>query len=152
MKNSLKRFERLENTTLCKNISAGTDFNLSKRFMKLEINDRKIEVVMEDKVSRQESIPQGKEYYFLCPYCGKQNNSNVEICAYCKRQLKNQYIPDYSGRANQLKKCHCGAMNLKVMELLDKAHTQRFGNPVPTEVETGTKKLSKEMAASGKCE
>ncbi len=113
MKNSLKRFERLENTTLCKNISAGTDFNLSKRFMKLEINDRKIEVVLEDKVSRQESIPQGKEYYFLCPYCGKQNNSNVEICAYCKRQLKNQYIPDYSGRANQLKKCHCGAMNLK---------------------------------------
>ncbi len=33
----------------------------------------------------------------------------------------------------------CGAMNLKVMELLDKAHTTRFGNPVPTEVETGTK-------------
>ncbi|MBU1147481.1 MAG: hydroxylamine reductase [Candidatus Omnitrophica bacterium] len=34
----------------------------------------------------------------------------------------------------------CGEMNIKVMELLDKAHTQRFGNPVPTEVETGTKK------------
>ncbi len=34
----------------------------------------------------------------------------------------------------------CGEMNLKIMELLDKAHTQRFGNPVPTEVETGTKK------------
>ncbi len=33
----------------------------------------------------------------------------------------------------------CGEMNLKVMELLDKAHTERFGNPVPTEVETGTK-------------
>jgi len=33
----------------------------------------------------------------------------------------------------------CGEMNLKTMELLDKAHTQRFGNPVPTEVETGTK-------------
>jgi hydroxylamine reductase len=33
----------------------------------------------------------------------------------------------------------CGAMNLRVMELLDKAHTQRFGNPVPTEVETGIK-------------
>ncbi len=33
----------------------------------------------------------------------------------------------------------CGQMNLKVMELLDKAHTQRFGNPVPTEVDTGTK-------------
>jgi hydroxylamine reductase len=34
----------------------------------------------------------------------------------------------------------CGQMNLKTMELLDKAHTERFGNPVPTEVETGTKK------------
>lgn len=34
----------------------------------------------------------------------------------------------------------CGQMNLKTMELLDKAHTEKFGNPVPTEVETGTKK------------
>jgi len=33
----------------------------------------------------------------------------------------------------------CGGINLKTMEMLDKAHTQRFGNPVPTEVETGTK-------------
>ncbi len=34
----------------------------------------------------------------------------------------------------------CGEMNIKVMELLDKAHVQRFGSPVPTTVETGTKK------------
>ena len=34
----------------------------------------------------------------------------------------------------------CGEMNIKVMELLDKAHTKRFGNPVPAEVETGTRK------------
>jgi hydroxylamine reductase len=33
----------------------------------------------------------------------------------------------------------CGEMNLRTMELLDKAHTARFGNPVPTAVETGTK-------------
>jgi hydroxylamine reductase len=33
----------------------------------------------------------------------------------------------------------CGAMNLKAMELLDKANTERFGLPVPTVVETGTK-------------
>jgi len=33
----------------------------------------------------------------------------------------------------------CGAINLKVMELLDKAHTETFGNPVPTAVDTGTK-------------
>ncbi|MBD3263798.1 MAG: hydroxylamine reductase [Candidatus Omnitrophica bacterium] len=34
----------------------------------------------------------------------------------------------------------CGEMNLKIMELLDKAHTDNFGNPVPTEVDTGTRK------------
>ncbi len=33
----------------------------------------------------------------------------------------------------------CGAMNLRAMELLDRAHTQKFGNPVPVEVETGIK-------------
>lgn len=33
----------------------------------------------------------------------------------------------------------CGEMNLKVMELLDQAHTERFGNPTPTEVDTGTR-------------
>lgn len=33
----------------------------------------------------------------------------------------------------------CGRMNLLTMEMLDKAHVQRFGEPVPTEVETGTK-------------
>ncbi|MBM3249656.1 MAG: hydroxylamine reductase [Candidatus Omnitrophica bacterium] len=33
----------------------------------------------------------------------------------------------------------CGGMNLKIMEVLDQAHTKRFGNPVPAEVDTGTK-------------
>ncbi|MBL7071569.1 MAG: hydroxylamine reductase [Candidatus Omnitrophica bacterium] len=33
----------------------------------------------------------------------------------------------------------CGEVNLKTMELLDKAHVEKFGAPVPTEVETGTK-------------
>jgi hydroxylamine reductase len=33
----------------------------------------------------------------------------------------------------------CGKINLKTMEMLDKAHTQRFGNPVPTAVDTGTR-------------
>jgi len=34
----------------------------------------------------------------------------------------------------------CGRINLRVMELLDKAHTSRFGNPTPVEVDTGTRK------------
>ncbi len=33
----------------------------------------------------------------------------------------------------------CGEMNLKTMEMLDQAHTQKFGNPLPTQVETGTR-------------
>jgi len=33
----------------------------------------------------------------------------------------------------------CGEMNLKIMELLDKVHTEKFGNPTPVAVETGTK-------------
>jgi len=32
----------------------------------------------------------------------------------------------------------CGKMNYRIMELLDKVHTQKFGNPSPTQVETGT--------------
>ncbi len=34
----------------------------------------------------------------------------------------------------------CGEMNLKAMEILDKAHTEKFGDPLPTKVNTGTKK------------
>lgn len=33
----------------------------------------------------------------------------------------------------------CGMMNLKAMELLDRAHCERFGTPTPVEVDTGTK-------------
>jgi len=32
-----------------------------------------------------------------------------------------------------------GEMNLRVMEMLDKAHTSRFGNPTPSNVPSGTK-------------
>jgi hydroxylamine reductase len=34
----------------------------------------------------------------------------------------------------------CGEMNLRIMELLDKVHVENFGNPVPTQVDTGTRK------------
>lgn len=34
----------------------------------------------------------------------------------------------------------CGTINLRVMELLDKAHTSHYGNPVPTTVPLGAKK------------
>jgi hypothetical protein len=113
MEKFLKRFQRLENTTLSNDLIAGEDLKPSKRFTRLELNDKKIEFVLEDKVANHETAPPGKGFYFLCPFCGKQNSSNVEICAFCRHQLKNQYIPDYSGKSALLKKCHCGAMNLK---------------------------------------
>ena len=33
----------------------------------------------------------------------------------------------------------CGKINFKVMEVLDKAHVERFGTPSPVSVSTGTK-------------
>src|ERR1019366_1023170 len=32
----------------------------------------------------------------------------------------------------------CGRQNLRVMELLDQGHTERFGDPVPVKVDEGT--------------
>lgn len=34
----------------------------------------------------------------------------------------------------------CGQINLRTMELLDKAHTSHYGNPIPTQVPLGAKK------------
>ncbi len=113
MRKSLKRFQRLENTTLNTDILKGKQLTVSKRFNKLEVNEKSIQFVLEDKVAPEETAPKGKGYFFLCPYCGGQNSENVEVCSYCKRQLKKQYIADYSGQANILKKCVCGAINLK---------------------------------------
>jgi hypothetical protein len=113
MKNFLKRFARLENTTLSNNLFPDTELQKSTRFAKLEVSDKKIEFTIEDKVAKEETVGQGKEYFFFCPYCGGQNSSSLDVCSYCKRQLKNQYIADYSGNVNQLKKCVCGAVNLK---------------------------------------
>lgn len=48
-------------------------------------------------------------------------NVNFDISDYIEKVLK------------------CGEMNLKIMEVLDKAHTDTFGNPAPVEVETGTR-------------
>jgi hydroxylamine reductase len=42
----------------------------------------------------------------------------------------------------------CGEMNLKAMELLDAAHTQTYGHPVPTKVPLGSKK-GKAILVSG---
>ena len=46
------------------------------------------------------------------------------------------------------KALHCGEMNYKTMELLDKANTETYGTPVPTEVPLGVKK-GKAILVSG---
>jgi hydroxylamine reductase len=46
------------------------------------------------------------------------------------------------------KALHCGEMNYKTMELLDRANTEIYGTPVPTEVPTGVKK-GKAILVSG---
>ena len=46
------------------------------------------------------------------------------------------------------KALRCGEMNYKVMELLDKANTETYGTPVPTEVPLGVKK-GKAILVSG---
>ncbi len=43
--------------------------------------------------------------------------------------------PDTGGLADLA--MECGRMNVKCMEMLDKAHTETFGHPVPTKVRTG---------------
>jgi len=84
MEKFLKRFERLENTTLNKNFLPDIELQNSKRFTKLEVNDKKIEFTVEDKVSQQETVGPGKEYFFFCPFCGGQNSSTLDVCSYCK--------------------------------------------------------------------
>ena len=42
----------------------------------------------------------------------------------------------------------CGKINLQTMELLNKAHTEKYGHPVPTPVQLGTKK-GKAILVSG---
>jgi hypothetical protein len=113
MKRFLRRFEKLENRQSFP--VARNGFKVSKRFERLEINDRRIELSIQDAVSPEEQAPSGINYFTLCPYCGQENTFNEENCAYCKRPLKgkSEYISDYTGQEHLLKRCICGAVNLK---------------------------------------
>lgn len=113
MKKFLKRFEKLENKQFGPPVKNG--FKVSKRFLRLEVNDRKIELSIQDTVAPEEQAPAGINYFTLCPYCGQENTFKEENCAYCKRALKGQtsYISDYTGQEHLVKRCICGAVNLK---------------------------------------
>jgi ribosomal protein S14 len=112
-KKVLKRFERLENTQVDNNISGKKGLKTFKRFERLEINDKKIEFTITDEVAPEEKAPPAIKYYVLCRHCGQENASDVKICGFCKRPIESDYIADYQGKTNILKKCICGAVNLK---------------------------------------
>jgi hydroxylamine reductase len=64
---------------------------------------------------------------------------DAEICGFFHKALAAIADPslglmDYVGLSME-----CGATNLKVMGLLNEGHVERFGHPVPTPVNTGTK-------------
>jgi len=107
----LKRFEKLENIPRELLIKEG--IKLSRRFDKLEVSDRRIEVQITDLISEQEKGPQEIIYSVICPYCGAENKSSDEKCVLCKSSLKNIFTQKYQQRISRdLKKCpSCNAMN-----------------------------------------
>lgn len=66
--------------------------------------------------------------------------TNDEIPAFLYKALA--AMVDSSLSMNDLVEINleCGMINLKTMELLDTAHTERYGHPVPTKVPLGVKK------------
>ena len=112
MKRFLKRFEKLENFSVSSGIKECT--KISKRFERLEIGDKKIEVAITDKVSEQEKAPSDIVYYILCPYCGKDNTVEAQVCESCNHKLQSKLSENYQKAAVLLKKCGvCKAMNLR---------------------------------------
>ena len=112
-KNFLKRFERLENVTDTDLVKQG--FMISKRFEKLEICDKKIEISITDKIAEAETAPSDASYYFICPYCGMENPSGALNCNFCKRNIKAD--SEEEGRTKEglvkVKICsNCGSKNL----------------------------------------
>ncbi len=112
MKRFLKRFEKLENILCSSSIKECT--KISKRFERLEIGDKKIEVAITDKVTEQEKAPSEIVYYILCPYCGKENTVEAHVCEFCNHNLQSKLSENYQTIVHLLKKCSvCKAMNLK---------------------------------------
>lgn len=109
----IKRFEKLEHTPkdgLCKEC-----IKISKRFERLEIGNRRIEVVITDKISQAEAyqapVNANVAYAVVCPYCGKENLSGVTLCIACQNSLQTPLAENFQKAARSIKKCTCGAIN-----------------------------------------
>lgn len=113
LKRFLRRFERLEHAPVEMPV-AQQGFKISKRFERLEISDKKIEIAITDKITELENAPQDVNYFFLCPYCGMENPVNAESCGFCKNSLQSRLAKGYQEKANLIKICsNCSAKNLQ---------------------------------------
>lgn len=111
MKKFLKRFEKLEHKPPA-SLIPGSKATITKRFECLEINDKKIEIAIADQAAKGESAPAGTNYFRMCPYCGAENKAEARECGKCRHTLT-EYGSDYGGQEHLVKKCACGAVNLK---------------------------------------
>jgi ribosomal protein L40E len=114
----LKRFEKLENIPTDGLIME--DIKISKRFERLEIGDKKIEVAITDKIVQEEVAPPEVVYNIICRFCGADNPSNAQACILCRHPLQAQpteakvTLGYQAARKRIVKKCMaCGATNLE---------------------------------------
>jgi ribosomal protein S27AE len=109
---SLKRFEKLENIPPDTFVKEG--IQISRRFERLEIGNKKIEVAITDRISLQEKPPEALIYWIICPYCGAENTADSGACVLCKHALRTKLAEEVRSNASQMKKCTvCGAVNHK---------------------------------------
>lgn len=111
-KKFLKRFERLENIPA--NNPLKENVNISKRFDRLEIAEKKIEVTITDKIKWQEKAPVEITYDIICKNCGAQNPAGSSTCILCKHSLRLQEDEPHRLGEGALKRClACGATSLE---------------------------------------
>jgi hydroxylamine reductase len=105
-----------------------------------EAHGLKSDAIDPDVKSVQEIIIYGiKGYAAYADHALTLGSENDEIYAFTHKALAATLDPslglmDFVGLAME-----CGRINLVTMELLNKAHTDRYGHPVPTPVNLGTK-------------
>jgi ribosomal protein L40E len=106
----LKRFEKLENLPADQMVEKG--IQISRRFERLEVGDKRIEVAITDRISNAETAPSSVNYWIICPYCGAENTVDADHCVLCKHALKTKLTQAQQEKAHLMKKCSvCGAVN-----------------------------------------
>lgn len=110
-KRPFRRFERLENS-----VSEGLtkeNIKISKRFDRLEVGDKKIEVAIIDKIQQKETAPAEITFDIICKDCGAQNSAGARICVLCKHNLEAEPNATSQLELGPLKKClACGATSV----------------------------------------